>query len=1197
MKKFDPPTSQTLSEEEIPEVLKREPIPVLKEMIVSGAPTPADKESGHQAAARSRPEARMQTLMRTVDLAITRRLNIIAAELETRFRELANDDVALQDLDLAALGRQLADALRTHGNTGINATKTTPAARTATMAQPPSSPPSRERVVAPLHRDAGRGISDSATAPRPAAVPPSPPSRITQPTPPAAFSHRQPLKPTAIAGQRPANTPHNTDSTAPSREPLAKPPDIPSAIRPVDTPAAPPINTGTSHPLTGLDTIESAAQRLDGIKPVKHMIDPMERTYNPHKLEQYWYRTWEKANYFAPKGDGPPSYCIMIPPPNVTGSLHMGHAFQDTIMDALIRYHRMKGERTLWQAGTDHAGIATQMVVERRLNAKGKTRHDLGREAFVEQVWKWKAESGDNITRQLRRMGASLDWSRERFTMDEGLSKAVREVFVRLYEEGLIYRGKRLVNWDPVLHTAVSDLEVESREENGHLWHFRYPLADGSGHVVVATTRPETMLGDTAVAVHPGDERYRDLVGKQIALPLTGRRIPIIVDDYVDPEFGSGCVKITPAHDFNDYAIGNRHNLPMINIFTEDARINNVPPVQYRGLDRFEARKKVVEDLQALDLVETIEPHKLMVPRGDRSHAIIEPYLTDQWFVRAAPLAEPAVKAVEDGRIQFVPDNWKNTYFEWMRNIEDWCISRQIWWGHRIPAWYDEHGNIFVARNEETARAQAREKHGQDVILTQDTDVLDTWFSSALWPFSTLGWPEDTEDFNTFYPTNVLVTGFDIIFFWVARMIMMGLKFTGDVPFHKIYIHGLVRDSHGQKMSKSKGNVLDPIDLIDGIELEPLVRKRTSGLMQPDMATKIEDTTRREFPDGIPPFGTDALRFTFAALASTGRDIKFDLGRIEGYRNFCNKLWNAARYVLMNTANKDCSHNGEDITLSLADRWILNRLQHAIQQTTDAMNSYRFDHAAQTIYEFTWSEYCDWYLELSKVVINDSHSTETQLRGARHTLVQALETLLRLAHPLMPFITEEIWQRVKHLAGREGDTIMLQPFPRAQHDNDPRLDAEMAWVQSFILGVRNIRGEMNIPPGKPLNVILRNGSTQDAEYLNRNRAYLHSLARLDAIKWLEADAIAPESATALVGEMQVLIPMAGLIDKEAELARLNKETERLTKEVQRVETKLGNADFVEKAPVHVVEKELKKLAELQRSLEQYKQQIERIDKL
>ena len=926
-------------------------------------------------------------------------------------------------------------------------------------------------------------------------------------------------------------------------------------------------------------------------------IKSMEKTYNPHAIEQEWYETWEQSGHFAPQGDSQP-YCIMIPPPNVTGSLHMGHAFQDTIMDALVRYHRMKGDKTLWQPGTDHAGIATQMVVERQLNAEGKTRHDLGREAFTEQVWKWKEESGGTITRQLRRMGASLDWSRERFTMDDGLSEAVREVFVKLFEEDLIYRGQRLVNWDPVLHTAVSDLEVVSQEEDGHLWHFRYPLADGSGELIVATTRPETMLGDSAVAVHPEDERYQHLIGKEIALPLTGRRIPIIADDYVDREFGTGCVKITPAHDFNDYAMGQRHNLPLINIFTADACINDVPPEQYRGLDRYDARKKVVSDLEALGLVDKIQPHKLMVPRGDRSHAVIEPYLTDQWFVKTGPLAEPAIKAVEEGEIKFVPDNWKNTYFEWMRNIEDWCISRQIWWGHRIPAWYDDEGNFFVARTEEEAKAQAREKHGHDVELTQDDDVLDTWFSSALWPFSTLGWPEKTPELDTFYPTNVLVTGFDIIFFWVARMIMMGLKFTGQVPFKEVYIHGLVRDSHGHKMSKSKGNVLDPIDLIDGIALEELVTKRTTGMMQPEMREKTEKLTRKEFADGIPAFGTDALRFTFAAQASTGRDIKFDMGRIEGYRNFCNKLWNAARYVLMNTENHDCGQSGGIIDLSLADRWILSRFQKTADQVTKALDSYRLDHAAQAIYDFTWNEYCDWYLELSKVVLNNDDSSETELRGTRRTLVHVLDNILRLAHPIMPFITEEIWQRVRPLAGKEGDTIMLQPYPRALEARiDESAEEEMQWVMNFILGVRNIRGEMNIAPGKLLPVLLQNGTEADSKHLEANRAYLNTLARLESVEWLAEGSTAPDSATALVGEMRVLIPMAGLIDKEAELARLTKELEKLEKEHGRLSGKLSNANFVERAPEPVVEKERQKLADVETSLAQYRDQLTRINAL
>ncbi|MDD3449490.1 MAG: valine--tRNA ligase, partial [Gammaproteobacteria bacterium] len=799
----------------------------------------------------------------------------------------------------------------------------------------------------------------------------------------------------------------------------------------------------------------------------------MDKTYEPHSIEQRWYETWENNGYFAPGGEGAP-YCIMIPPPNVTGSLHMGHAFQDTIMDALTRYHRMRGDRTLWQAGSDHAGIATQMVVERQLNVENKTRHDLGREAFIERIWEWKEHSGGTITRQLRRMGASLDWSRERFTMDEGLSEAVIEVFVRLFDEGLIYRGKRLVNWDPVLHTAVSDLEVVSQEEDGSLWHMRYPLADGSGHLVVATTRPETMLGDTAVAVHPEDERYRHLVGRMVRLPLAERDIPIIADDYVDPAFGTGCVKITPAHDFNDYAVGQRHDLPLINVFTVDARINAEMPERYRGLDRFEARERIVQDLEAAGLLEKIDPHKLMVPRGDRSHAVIEPYLTDQWFVDLtreaqpdgrpgglAAITRPAIEAVSGGNIRFIPENWEKTYFQWLENIQDWCISRQIWWGHRIPAWYDPDGRFYVGRSE----AAVREKHGlgEDVILTRDADVLDTWFSSALWPFSTLGWPRETPEYATFYPTSVLVTGFDIIFFWVARMIMMGLKFTGDVPFREVYIHGLVRDAHGQKMSKSKGNVLDPIDLIDGIELDRLVAKRTSGLMQPQMAKAIEKMTRKDFPDGIPAFGTDAMRFTFCALASTGRDIKFDLGRIEGYRNFCNKLWNAARYVLMNTEGQDTGRGNEPVALSLADRWIISRLQQTERTVAESIGAYRFDLAAQAIYEFTWNEYCDWYLELSKPVLTAESGSEEARRGTRRTLVRVLEALLRLAHPLMPFITEEIWQRVAPLAGKSGSTIMLQPYPQAEAGKeDAQAVADMEWVQAFIIGVRSIRGEMNI---------------------------------------------------------------------------------------------------------------------------------------
>ncbi|MCG6935447.1 MAG: valine--tRNA ligase [Proteobacteria bacterium] len=944
----------------------------------------------------------------------------------------------------------------------------------------------------------------------------------------------------------------------------------------------------------------------------------MEKTYNPQAIEQRWYQTWESQDYFAPAGTNRP-FCIMIPPPNVTGSLHMGHAFQDTIMDALIRYHRMRDDNTLWQVGTDHAGIATQMVVERQLGAEGLTRHDLGREKFIQRVWQWKAESGGTITRQLRRMGASVDWSTERFTMDDGLSTAVKEVFIRLYEEGLIYRGKRLVNWDPVLHTAVSDLEVLSEEEKGHLWHMRYPLSNGTGHIIVATTRPETMLGDAAVAVHPGDERYAHLLGEFVELPLTGRRIPVIADDYVDPEFGTGCVKITPAHDFNDYSVWLRHRdevaiqaLPhggLINIFTPDAAIRanddgegELIPEQYVDLDRYEARKRIIADLEATDLLEKIEDHALMVPRGDRSGSVIEPFLTNQWYVKVAPLAKPAIEAVESGAIRFVPDNWKNTYFEWMRNIEDWCISRQIWWGHRIPAWYDELGNIYVGRDEDEVRR--RHNLAIDIPLQQDEDVLDTWFSSALWPFSTLGWPEQTEHLHTFYPTSVLVTGFDIIFFWVARMIMMGLKFMGNVPFKEVYIHGLVRDAEGQKMSKSKGNVLDPIDVIDGIDLETLVQKRTSGMMQPHLAKRIERITRKNFPEGIAPFGTDALRFTFAALATTGRDIVLSPERIEGYRNFCNKIWNAARYVLMNTEGQDCGQQGNSVVLNNADHWIISRLQETEQTVIKAIEGYRFDHMAQAIYEFTWNEYCDWYLELSKPILLSDTAGEAEKCGTRQTLVRVLETLLRLAHPIMPFITEEIWQRVAPLAGVSAETrpttatIMLQPYPQPDPARIvPEAVAEIEWVRQFILGVRKIRSSMDIKPGKLLPVLLQNGSATDQDRMAANLDYLKSLGRIESVQWLEAGETAPEAATALVGNMKLLIPMAGLIDKSAELARLDKEIDKLNKEITRIAGKLANAGFVAKAPTNVVDKERRKQADQEKALQQLVEQRSKIEKL
>ena len=921
----------------------------------------------------------------------------------------------------------------------------------------------------------------------------------------------------------------------------------------------------------------------------------MDKTFEPQSIEQQCYKKWEDAGLFKASGSGEP-YCILLPPPNVTGSLHMGHGFQQTIMDALTRYHRMKGDNTLWQVGTDHAGIATQMVVERQLNAQGKTRHDLGREDFIKKIWEWKEQSGGTITSQMRRLGTSPDWSREVFTMDDDLSTAVTEVFVKLHEEGLIYRGKRLVNWDPVLHTAVSDLEVLNEEEDGHMWHMRYPLADGSGELVVATTRPETMLGDTAVAVHPDDERYQGFIGKDIKLPITGRLIPIIADDYVDMEFGTGCVKITPAHDFNDYDMGKRHNLAMINILTDDAKINDDAPEAYRGLDRFDARKQIVADLDSSGVLVKVEPHKLKVPRGDRTGAVIEPYLTDQWYVAVESLAKPAIEAVESGEIRFVPENWNKTYFQWMNNIQDWCISRQLWWGHRIPAWYDEDGKVYVGRTEEEVRA--KNDLGSEVTLTQDNDVLDTWFSSALWPFATMGWPKDTPDLETFVPSSVLVTGFDIIFFWVARMIMMTKKFTGKIPFKDIYITGLIRDESGDKMSKSKGNVLDPIDLIDGIDLESLVEKRTAGMMQPQLAEKIVKRTRKQFPDGIHAYGTDALRFTFAAMASTSRDINFDMSRVEGYRNFCNKIWNASRFVLMNTEEHDTGANGGDMVLSLADRWIWAKFQQTLVEFEKALSDYRFDIAAQTVYEFTWNQFCDWYLELTKPVLSNDASSEAEKRGTRHTLINVLESLMRLMHPLMPFITDTIWQRVVPLSAlnvEDDASIMVQPFPEVEADKqDESVLADIEWVKKFIVGIRNIRGEMDISPNKPLNALLRNVSDEDKRRLEAAKGFLDKLSKLESVTILTADEEAPASATALVGEMEILIPMAGLIDKDAELARITKAMEKVEKDVSRTRGKLGNEKFVSNAPEAVIEKERGKLDEGEKALAKLKEQYETI---
>ena len=915
----------------------------------------------------------------------------------------------------------------------------------------------------------------------------------------------------------------------------------------------------------------------------------MEKTYNPELIEQKYRDLWETGDLFSSKTNSSSenAFSIVLPPPNVTGSLHMGHAFQHTIMDVFTRYNRSKGNQTLWQPGTDHAGIATQMVVERQLGLENISRHDLGRDKFTEKVWDWKSQSGGTITSQMRRLGASVDWERERFTMDESLSKAVKKVFIDLYNEGLIYRGKRLVNWDPVLLTAVSDLEVISKEENGFLWHIKYQVADSEEILIVATTRPETMLGDSAVAVHPEDERYQHLVGKFINLPLSDRKIPIIADDYVDMEFGTGCVKITPAHDFNDYEIGQRHKLEIINVLTDNASINLNAPTKYQGLDRFEARKAIVNDLEKQNLIEKIDPHTLMVPRGDRTNSIIEPYMTDQWFVKVKPLAEPAIDAVKNGSIRFVPENWEKTYFNWMENIEDWCISRQIWWGHRIPAWYDKEGNYYVADSIEEAQEQA----GKNVELTQDEDVLDTWFSSALWPFSTLGWPEATPEMSRFYPTSVLVTGFDIIFFWVARMIMFGLKFANDVPFKDIYITGLIKDGNGQKMSKSKGNVLDPIDLIDGISLEALLEKRTQGMMQPKLAEKIQKQTKKEFPDGIPSFGTDAIRFTFTALASFGRDIKFDLKRVEGYRNFCNKLWNASRFVLMNLDSKSINFDAE---LSSQDKWILSRLQQVKTEVEKHLADYRLDLMSQTLYEFVWHDYCDWYLEISKPLLENDKTKQ----GCEATLLKVLSETLVLLHPIIPFITEEIFEQSQKLQSNSTGKLISQPFPEPNKDLlNTEAEAEIDWLKEFILGIRKIRGEMNISPGKPLPCFVKSYSSKDQSYIDNNKAMLFALAKLDTVDLLSQDEEEPESAIALVGEMKILIPLAGLIDKGAERDRLNKEIEKLSKLKSQFAAKLNNEKFINGAPEAVVNNEKDKLASTENALKDLNQQLVKISKL
>ena len=913
----------------------------------------------------------------------------------------------------------------------------------------------------------------------------------------------------------------------------------------------------------------------------------MDKSFEPQTFETKWYAYWEANGCFKPSGTGTP-YTIVLPPPNVTGTLHMGHAFQHTLMDALIRYHRMRGFDTLWQVGTDHAGIATEMVVSRNLAKENLTRDGLGREAFTERVWRWKQESGDTISRQMRRLGASGDWTRERFTMDEGLSRAVIEAFVRLFEEGLIYRGQRLVNWDPVLKTAISDLEVVSEEEDGKLWSIRYPLSDGSGSLVVATTRPETMLGDVAVAVHPEDERYAALVGKSLKLPLTDREIPIIADDYVDREFGTGCVKITPAHDFNDYAIGQRHGLPMINILTPDAAINGNAPEKYRGLDRYVARKLVLEDLTEAGLLVEEVKHKLQVPRGDRTGQVIEPYLTDQWFVKMDGLAARGLELVESGSVRFVPENWINTYRHWMGNIQDWCISRQLWWGHRIPAWYDADGGIHVGRSE--AEVRGKDGLGADAVLTRDNDVLETWFSSSLWSHSTLGWP-DTADmakfgYDRYLPTSVLVTGFDIIFFWVARMIMMTDHFTGQVPFKDVYITGLVRDSHGQKMSKSKGNILDPIDIIDGISIEALVAKRTTGLMKPTDAPKIEKATRKEFPDGIPAFGADALRFTFASLATHGRDIKFDLNRAEGYKNFCNKLWNAARFALMNcegftVAAAATGGAAPPAPSTDAERWILSRLARTVQEVEAQFAAYRFDLASQAMYDFTWNEYCDWFLELSKPALQGEDRAAAD--STRHTLLYVLERLLCLLHPLIPFVTEEIWQAVAPRLGIAAGSISTQSYPQAAAAEGAAATAEadVEWLKQVVSQLRRIRSELNLPPAKAISVRLDNGRDSDRGRIAKFDSQIRFLAKVESLAWLDPSAVASAGAcaTGVVGELKLLVPLEGLVDLSAEKARLEKEIKRIQGEIGKCQGKLASETFVSNAPAAVVEQERQRLVD------------------
>ena len=892
----------------------------------------------------------------------------------------------------------------------------------------------------------------------------------------------------------------------------------------------------------------------------------MEKTYNPKEIEARIYESWEDSGYFSPSKSGEP-FCIVIPPPNVTGTLHMGHAFQDTIMDIIIRYKRMNGKNTLWQVGTDHAGIATQMVVERQLEKSGTSRQELGRESFEKEVWKWKEESGSTITKQMKRLGASTDWTKEKFTMDENLVRGVTKVFIQLYEEGLIYRGKRLINWDPVLQTALSDLEVATTEEKGSLWHMKYPISGSENHIVVATTRPETMLGDTAVAVHPDDKRYKDLIGKEVILPLTDRKIPIIADEYVDQEFGTGCVKITPAHDFNDFEIGKRHDLEIISILDQSAKINQSAPAEYQGLDRFEARKKIVDDLEKNGLLQEIEDYTLTIPRGDRSGAILEPLITNQWFLKMEPLAQPAIEAVKNGEIKFIPENWSKTYFEWLENIQDWCISRQLWWGHRIPAWYDDEGNVYVGESENEIRKQHNIENS--IALIQDDDVLDTWFSSALWPFSSLGWPDETYDLKTFYPTNVLVTGFDIIFFWVARMVMMGLKFMNEIPFKEIYIHGLIKDKNGQKMSKSKGNILDPIDLIDGISLDELLDKRVQGLMQPEMEKRIINDTKKEFPNGIPDFGTDALRFNFAIQASTGRDIRLDLKRVEGYRNFCNKIWNASRFIKMNTNDFELLET-QDTDGHPVDQWIQSKFAETIDEVERQLSQYRFDLAATAMYEFVWNDFCDWYIELSKALINEPEIKRSQKDYTKNNLIKMLDAILRMLHPTIPFITEEVWQSLSE--ENKNRSIMKADFPSSENwKADPAIAANTEWLKSFVSSVRQIRSEMNISPKQSIKIIVDDASNSDIERLKLFESFISNMGSVESIIHKEGADDLPKSAIALLNKMKIYIPLEGLVDIEEEKARLQRKLSNLNQDLKSVENRLSNDAFVEKAPKEIVD--------------------------